>query len=83
MYITLKNIKDDFGRTPLHVAVEYRHFNICQFICENVKEKNPRCMDGKTPLHLAAINGHLDICKFLFIEAENKNPQGAAWFTQV
>ena len=36
-----KNPKDNDGQTPLHFAVRYGHFELCQLFMDNLEEKNP------------------------------------------
>ena len=46
-----KNPKDNFGFTPLHLAAENGHLELCQLIIENVQDKNPKnSWDKITPL---------------------------------
>ena len=62
--------------TPLHLAAQYGHFDICEFICLNLEleDRNPKDREGKAPLHLAARNGHFDVCKLLCLNLQEKNP---------
>ena len=63
-----KSPKNDFGMTPLHLAVMNGRLSVCQFIVENVKDKKPKNWRGKTPLDLAISNKHPCIQK-LFEDA--------------
>ena len=63
------------GVTPLHCAVTYGKFDICQFIVDNVQDKNPADEIGLTPLHLAAKKGHLSICQLILENVEKKDPR--------
>ena len=60
------------GVTPLHIAAEKGHFDICKLILENMEDKNPAMFGRKTPLAIAALNGHIDICKLIIENLENK-----------
>ena len=69
-----KNPKAGNGQTPLHVASENGHLELCKLIIEKVYEKNPKCEILKTPLHCAAIGGHLEICRLILNNIQDKNP---------
>ena len=50
----------------LHFAAYNGHLDICQFLLERIKIKNPKIgFFGSTPLHEAASHGHLEICQFI------------------
>ena len=75
--IVNKNPRDKCGMTPLHMAAQKGHLEVCKMIMECLEDKNPIDRLGETPLHFAAKNGHFDTCK-LFIANENVddiNPQ--------
>ena len=61
-------------RTPLSMAAENGHFEICRMIVERVEDKNPSEYNGWTPLHHAARNGHLEICELIIERVEEENP---------
>ena len=69
------------GDTPLHIAAEKGHFEICQLIIPYLRNKNPprSYSYGRTPLHLAAINGHFDVFKLFFENINEKNPKNQFW----
>ena len=69
-----KNPKAGNGQTPLHVASENGHLEVCKLIIEKVNDKNPKCEILKTPLHCAAIGGHLEICRLILNNVQDKNP---------
>ena len=48
-----KNPDDYIGITPLHLAAEYGHLEVCKWIVENVKDKNPKDDNGFTPIDKA------------------------------
>ena len=60
--------------TPLHLAAENGHFDVCKLILENVVSKNPVAFNGLTPLHSAAKGGHLDIIKLLIDNGVDRRP---------
>ena len=51
-----KNPPNLYGKTPLHVASEFGHLDICQLIGGYINDKNPRDKNGMTPLQLAEIS---------------------------
>ena len=69
-----KNPSNDNGATPLYIAAQNGHVEVCTMIIDNVKDKNPACNDGLTPLHIAAKKGHYRIFKMIINVAEEKNP---------
>ena len=69
-----KNPADNRGRTPLHEAAYYGHFDLCKLILENVLNKNPLDNEGKTPFHYAAERDNVKICKLMMASLDDKNP---------
>ena len=76
------------GLTPLHLAAEGGHLEVCQLfinakkrapksheMIDRLEDKNPRSEEGKTPLHFAAKAGHLNVCKFIIEKVQDKNPK--------
>jgi len=64
------NPANDFGITPLHVASEKGHLQVCKLILEPMIDKDskfehPRNLFGDTPTHFSAQNGHFEVCKLL------------------
>ena len=52
--------------TPLHLAAQYGHYDICKYICDNSTVfVNTLRSDGNTPLTLAVHRGHIKIARFL------------------
>ena len=53
--------------TPLLLAADRGHTDICQLIIDNVSDpctdKNPCNKDGNTPLDFAVLNGHTEVCQ--------------------
>ena len=71
------NPKDDKEWTPLHLAAQNGHLNICKFIMESLDPEAinpPGCRTQSTPLHLAAVNGHLPVCKLIIKKLTDKSP---------
>ena len=68
-----KNLRDEYGYTPLHYAVRYENYNICQFI--EKKSQNLESLDqvGYTPLQLAESKGYKDISELLKTCIEEQN----------
>ena len=70
---SIKIAKSD-GKTPLHLAAQEGHFEVCDYILTLVNDKNPRDENGQTPLHAAVLAGELKICELILKNVENKNP---------
>ena len=68
--------------TPLHVAANGGHLQICRAIIEKLIDKNPKCNAGVTPLHRAAESGRVGIYQLIIKHVEDKNPETAAGLTQ-
>ena len=69
-----KNLKNEFGETPIHIACKNGRFKIVQLILTNTDIKiNVNAKDetsfGHTALDLACIRGHLDVIKILMENA--------------
>ena len=62
------------GWTTLHIAVVGRNFEVCQFLVDNMTDKNPKSLTNWTPLHMAAMFGSLKISKLIIQNVESKNP---------
>ena len=72
--IKIKNPKNQFwlGETPLHLAAEKGHFDICNFIIQKLDaKKNPKDNKNRTPLHHAAKNG----CELILQNVRIKCPK--------
>ena len=65
------------GKTPLHYASDQGQFEICEFIVDNVDDKNPTVGNGNgwTPLHHAAYRGHLAVYELISQHVLDKNPK--------
>ena len=71
-----KNPANNRGFTPLYVAAENGHIEVCKLIIENmVGEKNLTGPNGFTPIHLAVQNRHKEIYKILIENVEEMNPK--------
>ena len=68
------NLTDNYGNAPFHHAAFNGHLAVCDFIMENIDNKNPSNKKGQTPLHFAAANGHLNICNYIMEKVCNKKP---------
>ena len=54
------NPQDKIGMTPLHLAAQYNHEQVCKLILSEISlDKNPKDESGRTPLHLAAKYGRI------------------------
>ena len=68
-----KNPRDYDGRTPLYLAAQNGHLEVCRLIIENIEDpelKNPHNNYGRTPLDAAASSGHREIVKLIVSNIE-------------
>ena len=74
-----KNPKNDWGRTPLHLATLANHprgTEVYRLIMNEVDDKNPKDnWQGATPLHSAASFGQFEISKLIVESVDEKNPK--------
>ena len=50
------------------------HEEICEFLINNLEDKNPSCTNGMTPFHYAAEGGLTNVCRLIFENIGDKNP---------
>jgi ankyrin repeat protein len=79
------NVKDVYGRTPLHWAARNGRIEIARLLLQNGAEVNAKDNIGFTPLHFAASKGHVDILQLLVeyganLEAQDNTGYGALHF---
>ena len=62
-------VKDPSGLTPLHLACQYGHLDIVQYLIndQNCKPETTNTK-GCTPLHIVCKSGHLHIVKYLITD---------------
>ena len=53
--LTNKNPKDNLGDTPLHLASNKGHLQVCKLLMKNLTDKNPKGDGGDTPLTMLPI----------------------------
>eukprot|EP00010_Vexillifera_abyssalis_P007595 CAMPEP_0201549788 /NCGR_PEP_ID=MMETSP0173_2-20130828/6232_1 /ASSEMBLY_ACC=CAM_ASM_000268 /TAXON_ID=218659 /ORGANISM="Vexillifera sp., Strain DIVA3 564/2" /LENGTH=1322 /DNA_ID=CAMNT_0047959587 /DNA_START=105 /DNA_END=4073 /DNA_ORIENTATION=- len=73
------NLKDTQGRTPLHAAACWGHWEVVHILLNCGADPNTADDEGTTPLHLAAFNGSTISIKFLMDEKadiELRNKEG-------
>lgn len=54
-----------FYFSPLHIASEFGHISLVEYLVNQNAEINSKDENNRTPLHLAARNGHLCVVMFL------------------
>ena len=59
------DVKDNGGRTPLHIAAEVGNIDICHLWISKGAVLDARNSYKQTPLHVAVATGNLDICQLL------------------
>ncbi|PON63719.1 Transmembrane protein [Parasponia andersonii] len=63
----LKNMSNEQGNTPLHLAAALGNLEICKkVLSKNVRVIGARNRDGETPLFIAALHGKEDVFFFLY-----------------
>ena len=65
----LDNIRDKFGRTLLHAAVEQRNFTLTNIFISSGINPNSKELCGTTPLSLAVLNSDTELLATLSVEA--------------
>lgn len=69
-----KNPQSDNGLTPLHIAAEEGNVEVCKFLIEEIKNKNPKLPhNGWTPLHPACKMGYFGICEVILKNVTEKS----------
>jgi ankyrin repeat protein len=62
--------------TPLHIAAEEGNVEVCKFLIEEIKNKNPKLPhNGWTPLHPACKMGYFGICEVILKNVTEKDPK--------
>src|SRR5690606_14889134 len=77
-----KEARDDFGATPLHLAVMRGHLKCAKYLIQHGAKLETRNSDGMTILHQAAGGGQTEMVKFLLqyrvqLETTDKNQNTA------
>ncbi|MCS7244590.1 MAG: ankyrin repeat domain-containing protein [candidate division WOR-3 bacterium] len=67
------NSKNEYGKTPLHIAVENNYEDIVKVLLENKADVNIKDNNGNTPLHIAVMKGNEYIIKELLKNGANEN----------
>ncbi len=72
------NVRDVFGRTPLHLAVQAGHRGVVELLLNYGADPNARDAAGQTPLHWAVACGHADIEELLLERGADPNAKDFA-----
>jgi len=67
------NIKEAFGRTPLHSAAVNGDKESAKLLLTHKANVNAKDIVGYTPLHVAAANGHKDVVELLLANKVDVN----------
>jgi len=67
------NVKDSFGSTPLHIAVQSKNLEIVKYLVDQKANVNSKDNSGNTSLHTAIRSGSLEIVKYLIDQKANIN----------
>ena len=73
MYNANENETRGDGTTPLFMAAQNGHADMCTVLLEKNANVNERQGDGTPPLFIAAQNGHAGVCTVLVEKKENVN----------
>ena len=57
--------ESELKSTPLHVASQEGHVDICRYLLDHGAEVNSRRSDGLTPLHVSCKTGHVEVTRLL------------------
>jgi len=68
-----KDLADEYGYTPLHLACEQGHVEVVRRLIESGANKDLADKYGETPLHIACIEGHLEVARLLIQSGANNN----------
>lgn len=67
------NIVDEYGQTPLNIAIKKNNELIVSYLIEGEVDVNSYDKRGFCPIHLAAINANKKILTLLLKQVSNKN----------
>src|ERR1035438_1825728 len=56
---------DNYGCTPLHLAVFSGHKEVVELLLTNKADVNAKSTNGLTPLHVAAVQGYKEVAELL------------------
>lgn len=73
LYGSAGHMRDENGKTLLHLATEYGHADIVQYLLENGMNPDTTDRIGDTALQIAAYNGYSDITEQLINAGANVN----------
>jgi len=76
------NVRDTYGKTPLHAAVGAESIEIVEFLVSKNADVNAEDVEKKTPLHWATIyNDNIEVAKLLVSKGANVNAQNKYGYT--
>ncbi|KAL3664593.1 hypothetical protein V7S43_010343 [Phytophthora oleae] len=76
-----KDKQDQYGRTPLALAVWDGYLDVARYLVELGADKDKQDQCGKTPLALAAWSNRLDMVQYLVEQGADKEKQNAVGYT--
>lgn len=80
------NIKDQYGSSPLTIAVTFGHTDVALALIDGGADLNVTAVDGSTPLHTAAFLCRTEVVKQLLAQGADltvRNQHGATAFESV
>src|SRR5208337_2012632 len=69
----LVSSRNNYGTTPLHLAVENGHKDVVELLLAKGADVNAKDKSGVTPLHIAAQKGHRDVAELLLATKADVN----------
>lgn len=78
---TILNLQEDYGYTPLHIAVAKGHVKLIKFLLAQGANTQHKAHNGYTALHTAAAHDHAHIAQLLIEHGANKNAQDNFCYT--
>jgi hypothetical protein len=70
------NARDEYGKTPLHLAVDRSGIDVVALLIAKGADVNAQDKHGNTPLHVAAENGRKEYAELLLAKGADVNAKG-------
>lgn len=75
------NARDNFGETPLFLAVFKGHKDVAELLIAKGAMVNVKAKNNATPLHYAAMQGHTDVAELLIAKGADVNAKNQRGLT--
>ena len=72
-YCQVNDTFDNYGQSPLHLAVQYddSHSSLVSLLLESESDPNRQDICGRTPLHWTIQNGSVEMTRLLLVKGAN------------